>query len=286
MHAGLNEFLRLMEDARQSWDAMPDHFGQRFFILDLERVPDLLQQVYSQEDPGQPRLLLNGTPHEAFADQGALWLEALPGSPLEALCLQLCREQHAGVAIQASDEHAALKHARHLLMVDDGSGGQSVLPFYRPDYWGAYALTQPQGLYGPWLSVGICLPTRLLGYTEDDCLVWSPTPSERVVDPSLRYFLSPQTLPAQRVLRWLYWLDSHHDVFGRYTPEQLPGVIDDLELLVDHGIYEGRWLMKLGPLLRRGPLAEQASVMSILQQPNEPFITVDLLRDLAPEAFR
>ena len=282
MHAGLSEFIAVLDRATTGVAVEAGHPEQSlFFILDQQAVQDIQAQIFAADETVEPIQLYQGPDFEHLAESGPLWFSAPPGGALQHLGETLCQEQAAGIAVIAADGQAALAHARGLLQVNDGSGGQSLITYYRPDVWPALALTASEGLFGPWHGVHSPAP-RHIGAKPGQWLEWHADGAASSSSISARYSLTPSTQPTCRTLRWLYWVDGYYQAFNSPAPAQLPALLDNLELLVEHGINEGRWLVKLADLSSRGPLSEREAVMAVLRGKTEPFIKVEQLQALAP----
>lgn len=201
-----------------------------------------------------------------------------PGSAATATAIDLCRENRAGILLTSSDTPKnALLHARRLLRMDSKSYGDSLARFYDPAFWSALAMTAPaQGLYGPWESVH--------------------TPSAHVDDRNWRGWVRPQeahdttaefsyplqlhddTLVAFEAVRWWYWIRSREaESANGLLNNELSVVAGNLQLLVDHGIEEGRHLERLLPQLRQSPLQESADAMNVLSSDMPAFEKVQRL---------
>lgn len=282
MHAGLNEFIAALGRATTGAAIETGHTEQSlFFILDQQAVPDIQAQLFATGETVEPVQLYRGSDFEHLAESGPIWFSAPPGSALQHLGESLCQDQAAGIAVIAADDQAALAHARGLRQVNDGSGGQSLITYYRPGMWPALAITASEGLFGPWHAVYSPTP-RHIGAKPSRWLEWHADDAASSSTLSARYSLAPSTQPTYRTLRWLYWVDGYYQAFNSPASAQLPALLDNLELLVEHGINEGRWLVKLADLSSRGPLSEREAVMAVLRGKTEPFIKVEQLQALAP----
>lgn len=282
MLEGLSEFIATLGRETIEGAIKTGHAEQSlFFILDQQAVPDIQEQLFATGDAVESVQLYQGSDFEHLAESGPLWFSAPPGSALQHLGETLCQEQAAGIAVIAADDQAALAHARGLLQVNDGSGGQSLITYYRPDIWPALAMTASEGLFAPWHAVYSPTP-RHIGAKPGRWLEWHADGAASSSIVSARYSLTPSAQPTYRTLRWLYWVDGYYQAFNSPEPAQLPALFDNLELLVEHGINEGRWLVKLADLSSRGPLSGREAVMVILRGKTEPFIKVEQLQALAP----
>lgn len=259
--------------------------GLLYFIIDQSRQPNALARLYGLGEELTPALLLDDTEYTALAASGPLWFGAPQGSALAQLGGQLCQERQAGIMLRADDSAQALAHARWMMKVNDGSGGQSLATYYLPSFWAALAMTVSEEarshLMGPWRSVYSPAPSYLVP-TSEQWSSWQREPLEAVPPPQEQgYFSLPErVMPTYHTLRWVYWLDEVKPAFGSPTAAQLPRLLDNLELLVQQGIYEGRHLLQLSELITGAALAEQANIMAILQSREEAFIKVEHLKAL------
>jgi hypothetical protein len=284
MHEGLKDFLtRPRGTLHEALGGAGS--GLLYFIIDQSRQPNALARLYGLGEELTPTLLLDDTEYTALAASGPLWFSAPLGSALALLGVQLCQERQAGIMLRADDDAQALAHARWLVKVNDGSGGQSLATYYLPSFWAALAMTVSEEarprLMGPWRSVY----SPAASYLEPSSEQWLSWQWERleteIPPPEQGYFPLPErVMPTYRTLRWVYWLDEVRPAFGSPTAAQLPQLLDNLELLVQQGIYEGRHLLPLAELIAGAALAEQANIMAILQSREEAFIKVEHLKAL------
>lgn len=276
MREGLSEFINLPRQYSPAETAQPLHF-----ILDPALYPDLFidlaaHQVFAFD------LLFIGTDFASLASTGPIWLSTDANSPAADCCMHLCQHHHAGIAIAAPHSNQALEHARWLLKVNDGSGGQSWVTYYQPALCAALLGTTPPSsmsqLLGPWSAVYAPSTNHIDGLAPG-WLSWqlqqpSPTPAGTF------FTLSPHTEPVYVTLRWLYWLDQQHAAFNQPDVEQLPALIDNLNLLRQHQIHKGRHLLELAQVMVRTDLASQPAAMAILRSADEAFDKVEQLKML------
>lgn len=169
MHEGLNEFLAL---ARQN--LRTDGNGL-YFIIDQTRQPEALTQLYNCGHAIEVEYLLYATEFEHLAESGPIWVSVQGSHELTQLCARLCQERQAGIAIRAQSHQLALTHARRLLKINDGSGGQSLATYYQPALWAALAMTiqGQRDLFGPWS--GVTSPALInLQKSQSGWLDWQP----------------------------------------------------------------------------------------------------------------
>lgn len=252
-----------------------------YFILDQTLYPNLLNELSAQQVAAFD-YLLEGTDFTSLADAGPIWLTAQLGSALADWCLELCQHRHGGIVITAIDGELALNHARWLLKVNDGSGGQSWVTYYQPALWAAMAgTTAPQAmpsLLGPWSAVYASSPNHISGLPPGWMNWRTDAPSTM---PTANYFtLSPHTEPTYLTLRWVYWIDEQHIALHEPDVERLPLLIDNLNLLRQHQIYESVHLLDLADVLVSESLATQPAAMTILLSSDEAFSKVKQLQAL------
>ncbi len=254
-----------------------------FFLMDPRAQPGLTAMLYGLGEPLQLQRLYDTTEFAALQDSSPLWFPAPWEGDLRLMAQMLCMEKYAGIAIVAHDEEAALSHARWLLKVNDGSGGQSLMAYHLPQMWAALALTvQGADVLGPWQRLYSPAP---LNFTagENSLIRWhAPEPESKPNDHYLS--LAADTAPATRVLKWVYWLDKNHESFGQPHRERLPALISNLETLVAHQLHEGRYLSKLGELVNGPALTQRPEIMAILNAEDELFIKFQHLQQLAASA--
>ncbi|QXI18111.1 DUF4123 domain-containing protein [Pseudomonas hamedanensis] len=257
------------------------------FIIDRARQPDAMSRLYRVGEPvvDAQGLFLN-TDFAEIASDGPLWLTAPWGSRLAAEAAQLCEENFSGIALATTVPDKALAHARWLLRANDGSGGQSLLSYHKPSLWAALAYTAGDNshqLFGPWQHVYSPAPAHF-GRNRGSWLSWRAVAELEWLGDTAAFSLPPAAPKVQEHLGWVYWADEHYVAYGEPTDEQLPNLVENLNVLVAHNIYEGRHMLKLGPITN-GPLLEtQPQAMAILQSREESFIKVQQLQQLATSA--
>ncbi|WP_417663557.1 DUF4123 domain-containing protein [Pseudomonas sp.] len=285
MHEGLTQFIDRAKDPSQKSPAGSDA-NVLYFIIDQGRQPDALERLYGIGQSWSPEYLLGNTEYSHLAASGPLWFSAEKGSELAVLGMHLCKEKHAGIIISADDGQRAFAHAQWLIKVNDGSGGQSLATYYLPSFWAALASavsdTQRAELMGPWHSVYSSVP-GYLDSQSDHWLSWhreAPESAQPSIEPPL-FSLPQKVMPIYRTLRWVYWIDEVYPAFGSPTEQQLPQVIDNLELLVQQGIYQGRHLVQLPELVSGPAVNGRAEIMAILQSRSEAFVKIEHLKALS-----
>jgi hypothetical protein len=256
------------------------------FIIDRSRQPETMSRLYRIGEPLNSQGLFIATDFAEMAADGPLWLTAPWGSRLAAEATKLCEENFSGIALTTLDPVKALAHARWLLRANDDSGGQSLLSYHKPSLWAALAYTAGESshqLFGPWRHVYTPAP-RNFGQQRGNWLNWQPAPEPKWLG-DVSAFNLPQDAPkTQEQLGWVYWIDEQYAAYNEPTDEELPNLVQNLSTLVDHNIYEGRHLLKLGQIAN-GPLLEsQPQAMAILQSREESFIKVEQLKQLATSA--
>lgn len=278
MHVDL--FHNLFETSTLAFSAISS--GETLcFVIDQQVHPDALARLYGVGEPIVIEPLYLGTEF-ATISEGPLWLQARWGSALANCAMRLCEDRFAGIAIRAADPAQALAHARWLLRVNDGSGGQSLLSYHKPSLWAALSLTSGSSrmsLLGPWQSVYSPAASRF----QDDqqrWLGWSGNPNtDRLSQPSV--FTLPENISHnQRQIDWLYWLDEYFADYAEPNRAQVPNLIANLDLLVNSEIIEGAHLLKLAALTAEMRFDGQPQIMAILQSKDYAFIKVSRLLEL------
>lgn len=281
----LNEFLARPRVSNSGLS--PRRAGQSLcFIIDQSRQPEALMRLYDLGQPIEQDNLFRSTEFESLTDKGPIWLSAPESSELKSLAAQLCLERHAGIALLTDDLPAALDHARWLLKVNDGSGGQSMLNYYRPSLWAALAITSGQHLgrlTGPWSSV-FSPATRHFGGLPDQWIAWHSDTNSAPDNYQTRFNLPQGCAALQKRLGWVHWVDEQYPAFGSPSQNQLPGIADNLDTLVKHRITQGRHLLRLSQLVVGPPLDQITQAMAILQSKEASFRKVEQLErlDLEP----
>lgn len=280
----LEEFLSLPRLKTQELDAgKPGQF--LCFIIDQSRQQDTLAQLYNLGQPIEQDNLYRTTEFAALAAQGPVWVSAPETPDLKALAAQLCVEKIAGIALLTNDLEAAKAHARWLLKVNDGSGGQSLLSYYRPALWAALAMTSSQNLarlMEPWTSVFSPAPSHF-GRSDGQWIAWHAEPQPTPIPAATNFKLPTETARLQRRIGWVYWVDEHHSAFGYPSQEQLPGIADNLSILVAHRITQGRHLLRLSKIVAGPQLDQGQQTMAILESKELPYKKVERLELLGVE---
>ena len=278
----------LLAEPRHSFEQLPREPSSQTlcFIIDRTRQPEATSRLYRVGEPMNSQGLFIGTDFAEIAADGPLWLNAPWGSRLAAEAAKLCEENFSGIALTTDDPAKALTHARWLLRANDGSGGQSLLSYHKPSLWAALAYTAGETshqLFGPWHLVYTPAPTHF-GAGNGNWLSWRPVSELEWLRDASAFNIPDDAPKVQERLGWIYWVDEQYAAFGEPTDEELPNIAENLDVLVNHNIYEGRHLLKLAHIAN-GPLLEtQPQAMAILQSREESFIKVEQLKQLATSA--
>ncbi|PAW49054.1 hypothetical protein CKQ80_26980 [Pseudomonas moraviensis] len=278
----------LLEAPRYAFEGLPKESSDLSlcFIIDRIRQSEAMSRLYRVGEPVDTQGLFLNTDFAEIAADGPLWLVAPWGSRLAAEAASLCEENFAGIALTTADPAKALAHARWLLRANDGSGGQSLLSYHKPSLWAALAYTAGESshqLFGPWQHVYSPAPVHF-GRNRGRWLSWRALSELEWLGDVSAFNLPPAAPKVQEHLGWVYWADEQYAAYGEPTDEQLPNLVENLNVLVTHNIYEGRHLLKLGQITN-GPLLEtQPQAMAILQSREESFIKVQQLQQLANSA--
>lgn len=252
------------------------------FIIDQQTHGDALARLYGAGDPIEIEPLYFGTEF-ASIDNGPLWLQARWGSALANCAAGLCENQSGGIAVRTANPDKALAHARWLLRANDGSGGQSLLSYHKPSLWAALSLTSGAtraSPLGPWQNVYSPAPGHFCE-TPHSWLSWPGNPIADPLSQPSAFTLPTHLAQDERRLDWLYWLDEYFAEYGSPERPRLPGIIANLELLVQSEIVDGNHLLKLAALTAAAPFAAQPQAMAILQTTDYAFIKVDRLLEMA-----
>lgn len=277
MSAWLKNFIALPRLAR-----LPEMPGGKdlYFLIDAVLQPDTARQLYGLGGQIEARSLFLGTDFADLVECSPLWIKAESGSDTAGLAESLCISERSGIALEiATTEEAAFKHAQCLLRMRSSSAGDVLSRFYDPLFWSALALTTSSSLqanlFGPWQRVWT--PAEPGG--EAAWLVWErSTDSTAIPTTAYPLVVSAEALATHDDLRWYYWLCSQCEVMPYRS---LSLVIDNLRLLVSHGIQEGRHLQRLLPLLDRMPLPQQGEVMTVLNSSLPSYQKVQRLEGIA-----
>lgn len=274
MSAWLSQFLE------QPGDKAPWLDGNRamYCIIDRVRHPKALEYLYKQDDVAGIECLFQGTPFNELNDVSPLWLPVKAGTAVAAKAAELCLANRSGILISSNaDPQAALLHAKRLLRMNVRAQGDVLARFYDPAFWSALALTaSAQMLYGPWQSVHIP-PAN----AEDTLWRAWLRPQDRVDTSDAAAFplhLEDHTLAASIDIRGWYWVRARaSELAAEISDEQLPVVLGNLSLLVEHGIDEGRHLERLLPRLNQALLHDNPHVMGVLSSDMSAFEKVKQL---------
>lgn len=284
----VNAMNALLAAPRYAFEQLPrDGSSQSLcFIIDRGLQPEAMSILYRIGEPMNSQPLFASTDLAELASEGPLWLVAPWGSRLAAEAARLCAENCSGIALTAEDPAQALAHARWLLKANDGSGGQSLLSYHKASLWAALVYTASntaQELFGPWQHVYSPAPDHF-GKQRGPWLAWSTDAEPHWQADNRAFNLPADTARVQARLGWVYWVDEQYTAFGEPKDEHLPAITENLDVLLEHQIYEGRHLLKLAPVVN-GPLFKtRPQAMTVLQSKEESFIKVEQLQQLASDA--
>lgn len=263
MSTWLNEFLKRPVTA-EPWS----HTGQRevYCLIDNVRQPRVLEQLYQLTGVSQIERVFQGTAFAELNEASPLWLHLGVQSPALSEVARLCQARRSGVLLTSSTEPPkALQHARRLLQMHSPTHGAALARFYDPAFWSALALTISSSvLFGPWDSVY----TPPAHPADPMWRVWErgEVVSKASYEVGYPLRLPASTLPAADEIRWWYWVRAYQaETAGGLADEQLPRVLANLRLLVEHGIDEGRHLSPLLPHLSQRLLKESPHLMEVLR---------------------
>ena len=259
-----------------------EHGDALCFIIDQARQPDALARLYGLGQPLEPTNLFLGTEFEALAEQGPIWIGGEITPELKALAADLCIERNAGICLVTSDVQQALTHARWLLKANDGSGGQSILSYYRAELWAALASTagaKLSQLMGPWSAVLSPAPKQVRESSKR-WIEWRLDADRPLAAKNTFFNLPPGCFVAQRLFARVYWVDEHFQNFGKPRGDSLHRIVANLTLLSDHQITQGRHLLRLSPLICGSLLQPRTDVQRVLESSGAAYFKVQQLERL------
>jgi hypothetical protein len=275
----------LLAEPRFNFSDLPATSESLCFIIDQGLQPDALGRLYRLGEPVVAQGLFVGTDLAGIPDE-PLWLVAPKAGKVAKVAVELCEERFSGIAISTRDPEKALAHARWLLKANDGSGGQSLLSFHKPSLWAALAYTADKAfdqLLGCWDAVYSPAPIHF-GQERGQWLIWKTNGESRWEGDRAAFNLPETAAKVQARLGWVYWIDEEYAAFNEPSDDRLNDMADNLDMLLNHSIYDGDHLLKLGHVVN-GPLFEtQPELMAILQSKDESFIKVDRLLESAAVA--
>lgn len=257
--------------------------GTVYFVIVQNLNPTALAQLYGLGEPFEPSLLWLNTPHSSQASTGPFGFVAQVGSARFDLAASLCSETSCGIALAGNQPLAALEHLRSLVLAHDHRGGQSLLELGSPSLWAALALNAKASLtrlYGPlpWVLTPVPVSLRV---SQQGWYRWA-RPDCGHESAGGAFELPEAVGPAARTLRLLYWASSQHRHFQVADGAGLQALVSNLEVLIDHGITEGRHLVQLAGVARGTPLGASVSAMTLLRASERPFIKVQQLLGHVP----
>lgn len=262
MSAWLDLFLN-QTSAAEPWSKTASR--SLYCIIDSVRQPRAVEQLYQQDGISGVDRLFRNTPFAEMNDVSPLWLPLKPGSAVASKAIELCLNNRSGLLLTCSaTPEAAFLHAQRLLQMNCRRHGDALARYYDPAFWSALALTSSaQRLYGPWESVF----TPPAHPSDRAWRIWDK-PSKTIEvseDDAYPLQLESSTLTAAEDTRWWYWVRAREaESASKLRDEQLSTVFDNLNLLVEKGIDEGRHLERLLPRLSQSPWQERLEIMSVL----------------------
>lgn len=274
MSAWLNSFLA-QPGVTAPWS---NNHRPLYCIIDSVRQPHALKQLYQQDGVAGVERLFQGTPFAELMDVSPLWLPIKPGTALASKAIELCRSERSGLVLACdAGPKTALEHAQRLLRMNCKIHGDALARFYDPAFWCALALTcSAQPLYGPWHSVH----TPPANPEDQTWRVWQCPDDLNVAAGDDRYplQLEDSTLAAADDIRSWYWLRARaSEAANQLRNEHLPVVLDNLNVLVAHGIDEARHLERLLPHLSASALRANPERMNVLSSDRPAFEKVQRL---------
>lgn len=249
-----------------------------YCLIDSIRQPSALEELYKVNGVKNVQRLFVGTPFEKLSDVSPLWIELSNTDDGLKTAAKLCIDNRSGILIVGSNNpEKDINHARSILEVETAEYGKSLARFYDPALWCALGMTNSrEALLGSWLAV-FTPPAH-----EDD-KVWRSWDIRRLPSseaPLLR--ISSDTLDAVEAVRWWYWIRNSHPENSHKIPDSaLPLCVSNLNILVSHGINEGRHLDKLIINLSKFSINERFDIKRILESNLSAYQKVRYLEALA-----
>lgn len=275
MSTWLNDYLEQPGTTEPWLDA-----GDRtlYCVLDQVRHPNALASLYQLPTAVDIVRLFQGTPFAELYEVSPLWVRVDAESAAAAELAELCRSNRSGILLTSrADPESAVGHARRLLRMHSEAHGDALARFYDPAFWCALALTvSANTLHGPWERVYTPPATP----SDPTWRIWSRVDEveESSSEGGYPLRLEDSTLAAADDMRWWYWVRGREaETVGQLPNERLPLVFDNLRLLVEHGIEEGRQLERLLPHLTQQPLRDHAERMQVLRSELPAFEKVQRL---------
>lgn len=264
----MSAWLKALEDLPRSTPEEWPGENNLHFIIDRVLQPQALEKLYQAEGSIETRLLFQNSDYTALLDSSPVWVSVPGSSAAGKMAAQLCHERLAGIAIHSSlSAQDAFLHAQALLTVNSTTHGESLCRYYDPRLWAALALSLDDktraNLFGPWARV--LSPAPQLVRSENTWLAWQ---NRQDVHPAAtqQLALGIAELELHQEVRWLYWVSERSAAFASpLSSATMRIVIDNLQLLSDHGIDEARHLQRLLPRLDKQPLLSHDEIMSTLR---------------------
>ncbi|MFP6859977.1 DUF4123 domain-containing protein [Pseudomonas sp.] len=240
--------------------------GTLYMLIDSVRQPRVEEQLFQLSEDVEIKPLFQGTAFAELNDVSPLWVHLPAGGAMAAKAAQLCLDNRSGILLTSTaDAQSSLAHARRLLQMRSAEYGLALARFYDPAFWSALALTVPTpALFGPWETVF----TPPANPSDSGWRVWQreEQDQEDLADTGYPLSLQASTLAAVDELRWWYWVRAlEAEASKALADAQLPLVLSNLCLLIEHGIEEGRHLQSLLPHLQQ-QLSERPEVMEMLRR--------------------
>jgi hypothetical protein len=264
----MSAWLKALEDLPRSTPEEWQGENSLYFIIDRVLQPQALEKLYQAEGSIETRLLFQNSDYAALLDSSPVWVSVQGSSAAGQTAAQLCHERLAGIAIHSSlSAEDAFLHAQSLLTVSSSTHGESLCRYYDPRLWAALALSLDDkalaNLFGPWARV--LTPAHHQLGAENTWLAWEHR--QHVQHAATQQLsLGVAELELHQEVRWLYWVSERSAAFASpLHPTTMRTVIDNLQLLSDHGIDEARHLLRLLPGLDKQPLRSHDEIMSTLR---------------------
>lgn len=262
----MSSWIKALEDLPRSKPEEWQDESSLYFIIDRVLQPQALEKLYQAEGSIETRLLFQNSDYAALIDNSPVWVSVQGSSAAGQTAAQLCHERQAGIAVHSSlSAEEAFRHAQSLLTVNSTVHGESLCRYYDPRLWAALALSLDNkalaNLFGPWAQV--LTPAYHRVGSKNTWLSWESR--QQVLRTTQQLALGAPEFELHQEIRWLYWISERPDAFASpLSSATMRIVIDNLQLLSEHGIDEARHLQRLLPRLDKQPLLSHDEIMSTL----------------------
>ncbi len=265
---------------RPTFNGLPQEYGGKTaFLLESRHAPAAWKVLMTSgpQVKYSADYLFSRTPFEPYQAQGPTWF--VVNEVCVAGLADICHQRPAGIALSCADPVKALAHARTLLSMTP----PNVLGIHNPAAWAALAMEyrgDQACLFGAWSEVYSPVPSA-----NPSARVWHAWTSETPATDACQYPLAlPNSLySTYKDLRWVHWLRRNPLHFAEVPDTELPRVVANLNVLVEHGIGRDCDLLPLSALVIEGDLREREDLLPILTSSERRHRRVEqLLQGLQP----